>query len=45
MSDELLGMPGRDMQMNSQAFSPKNDIKFFVSDAPQVQETIFDKTC
>jgi hypothetical protein len=32
MVDELLRMPGRDMQMDSQTF--------FVSDVPQVQETI-----
>jgi hypothetical protein len=38
VADELLGMPERSMQMDSQIFPPKNDTQISVSDVPQVQE-------
>jgi hypothetical protein len=44
MAGELLGMPGRDMQMNTQTFSSENDTQFFVSDVSQFQETLFNKS-
>jgi hypothetical protein len=45
MADELLGMSGRDMQMDSQTFPPNMIHIFFISDVPQAQETLFDKSC
>jgi hypothetical protein len=45
MVDELLGMSGSNMQMDSQAFPSENDTNFFVSDVSQIQETLFDKSC
>jgi hypothetical protein len=43
MVDELLGMPGRDMQMDPHTFPPNMIQILFVFDVPQIQETLFDK--
>ncbi len=44
MAVELLGMTGRDMNMDLQIFLSENDTRFSVSDVLQVQETPFDKS-
>jgi hypothetical protein len=45
VADELLGMPGRDMQIYFHTFAPENETKISVSGVPQIQETLFDKFC
>jgi hypothetical protein len=42
MANVLLGMPRRNLHMDSQIFPPANDTKFSFSDVPYVMETPFD---
>jgi hypothetical protein len=45
VADELLEIPGRNMQIYPHTFVPENETKISVSDVFQVQETLFDKFC
>jgi hypothetical protein len=45
VSNVLLGLPGRNQQINLQTLSPKIDAKFSLSDVSWVQETPFDMFC
>ncbi len=44
VAGELLGMFGRDMNMDLQIFLSENDTRFPFSDVLQVMKTLFDKS-
>ncbi len=44
VAGELLGMSGRDMNMDLQIFLSENDTRYPFSDVLQVMETPFDKS-